>query len=502
MEVAFVVARLLLAAVFAVAGVAKLADLPGSRAAVAGFGIPEWAARVLGTLLPFAELSVAGLLLFSSTAATGALGALCLLILFAIGISVSMARGAAPDCHCFGQLHSEPAGPATLARNLGLAVIAGAVLLAGDSIGPGAGEAVGELEGAEWLALGATLALLVALAGGMAAMLGLLRQNGRLLLRIEAVEGALQAQGIPIPETDEPAETVGLPVGGTAPSFSLPDLHGETVTLSELRAGGKPVVLFFTDPDCAPCRGLMPAVGEWQRSRASEVTTAVISRGVSDETRTGAAEHGLRTVLVDEGKAVSQEYRAHLTPGAVLIDDEGRIAAPMAAGNEAIASLVERASAPALEVVPGGVVPPVQHPGPTVTEGDVLPDAAVRSLDGDELSLTDALDSRERMLLFWDPACGYCRHILDDLQSLESQRPHVAQALLLLSRGSAAANRAQGLRSEIVIEQGPFALGHAVGAPGTPVGLRVDAAGRMASGVAVGGEAVLALVRDAAPATA
>src|SRR5690606_32905612 len=131
MEVVFLVARLLLAAVFAVAGAAKLADLPGSRAAVTGFGVPERAARVLGTLLPFAELVVAGLLLFSATAAAGALGALCLLILFAIGIAVAMARGSAPDCHCFGQLHSEPAGPATLARNLGLALIAGSVVLAG-----------------------------------------------------------------------------------------------------------------------------------------------------------------------------------------------------------------------------------------------------------------------------------------------------------------------------------------------------------------------------------
>jgi hypothetical protein len=42
-----------------------------------------------------------------------------------------MARGEAPDCHCFGQLHSESAGWRTLARNGLLAAIAGFVVLAG-----------------------------------------------------------------------------------------------------------------------------------------------------------------------------------------------------------------------------------------------------------------------------------------------------------------------------------------------------------------------------------
>src|SRR5438045_2029559 len=112
--------RALLVSVFAVAGFAKLADLDGSRRAVAGFGVPERLARPLGTLLPFAELSAAGLLLFGATARAGAALALALLVAFSAGIARSVARGEAPDCHCFGQLHSEPAGPRTLIRSLTL----------------------------------------------------------------------------------------------------------------------------------------------------------------------------------------------------------------------------------------------------------------------------------------------------------------------------------------------------------------------------------------------
>ena len=51
-------ARLLLAAVFLVAGLAKLADLAGSRKAMRDFGVPAQLATPLGSLLPLGELVV------------------------------------------------------------------------------------------------------------------------------------------------------------------------------------------------------------------------------------------------------------------------------------------------------------------------------------------------------------------------------------------------------------------------------------------------------------
>jgi methylamine dehydrogenase accessory protein MauD len=493
MEVALVLARLLLASVFAVAGAAKLADLAGSRVAVAGFGVPERLASPLGTLLPFAELTIAGLLLFSSTARAGALAGFVLLALFAIAICVAMGRGRAPECHCFGQLHSEPAGAKMLVRNLVLASVAGFVAFGNEAEGPGVSQAVAELDGVEWVGVAGALLVLAVLAGGAAAMVGLLRQNGRLLLRLEGVEGALRAHGIDVPEVGTPGPPSGLPVGEPAPDFSLPGLHGETVTLGALRAGGKPVVLVFTDPNCIPCRQLMPHIGEWQRSLAGDLIVAAISRGASEELRAEASEHGLQVLLVDEGDQVSEAYRARLTPGAVLIDDEGRIATPVAAGNEAIASLVEQAGAPALEVVPGGV--------PALAEGDELPETALRSLDGDALTLADAVGDRERTILFWDPGCGFCQRMLADLRSLEDRRPEVTRSLLLISQGTPEANREHGLGSEIVIEQDAFALAGAVGVPGTPAALSVDGAGRIASSVALGADAVLDLLGQAATRT-
>jgi hypothetical protein len=106
LDAALVVARLLLALVFLSAGVAKLADREGARRAIVEFGVPSALATPLGLLPPSGELVVATSLLPASTAWWGALGALALLSLFVVGISINLARGRKPDCHCFGQLHS------------------------------------------------------------------------------------------------------------------------------------------------------------------------------------------------------------------------------------------------------------------------------------------------------------------------------------------------------------------------------------------------------------
>ena len=56
-----------------------------------------------------------------------------------------------------------------------------------------------------------------------------------------------------IPERHpRPPRAEGLPVGSAAPEFSLSGLHGETLTLEALRSSGKPVMMLFTDPAAAP----------------------------------------------------------------------------------------------------------------------------------------------------------------------------------------------------------------------------------------------------------
>src|SRR5215203_4745384 len=179
MGIALLIARLLLALIFLVAGLAKLADRAGSRQALIDFGVPAALATPLGVLLPLAELAVAATLIPASTAWWGALGALALLLLFVAGIGINLARGRKPDCHCFGQLHSAPAGWRTLTRNGVLAAVAGFVVWEGSAdAGPSAVGWIESLSITQLAGLIAGLVVLGLLIGQWWFLVHLLRQNG------------------------------------------------------------------------------------------------------------------------------------------------------------------------------------------------------------------------------------------------------------------------------------------------------------------------------------
>src|SRR5438132_10425508 len=124
-------ARLVLAGVFALAALAKLADRSGASTAPREFGVPAALAAPLGGGLPLAELAVAAALVPVPSAWYGAVGALALLLVFVLAIGINLALGRTPTCHCFGQLAAAPAGWATLARNAVLAGAAGLIVWQG-----------------------------------------------------------------------------------------------------------------------------------------------------------------------------------------------------------------------------------------------------------------------------------------------------------------------------------------------------------------------------------
>src|SRR5205823_12170182 len=74
-EVTFLIARIGLAAIFAVAAVAKLADRSGARATLVEFGLPPNLAGLGAIALPVLELTIAVLLFPTLTARWGALAA-------------------------------------------------------------------------------------------------------------------------------------------------------------------------------------------------------------------------------------------------------------------------------------------------------------------------------------------------------------------------------------------------------------------------------------------
>lgn len=328
------IARLLLALVFAVSGLAKLADSAGSRKSMGEFGVPSFLAGPLTLPLPLVELACAVALIPPTLAWWGASGALAMLVLFMAAIAVSLMRGRRPDCHCFGQLHSSPVGWTTLARNGLLAGLAALVVWQGPgTTGAGVRDWLGSLNRSDGIAL--TLSMTVAFE--LWAIWNLLRQNGRLLLRLEAVEGKL---GI-----GAAASSPGLPVNSTAPAFSLDGLDGGTRTLDMLRERGRSLLLFFTEPGCGACDAALPDVAEWQREHADRLLIVPITRGDAQANGARARKHKLQNVLVQTDREVAQAYRVEVTPSAVLIT-EGLIASPLAVGVDAIRALVDKATLP------------------------------------------------------------------------------------------------------------------------------------------------------------
>jgi peroxiredoxin len=507
-EIALVVVRLLLAAVFAVAALAKLADRAGSRQAIVDFGAPRALASPGALLLPLAELSVAVALIPRATAWWGALGALALLLLFSAAIATNLARGRKPDCRCFGQLSSSPVGWMTLARNGALAALAGFVVAGGpDDPGRSAVAWLGDLTAVQLAGvIGAALALALLLIGA-ALLVNLARQNGRLLLRIEALEKRLEGGSAPA----APMAAAGLPIGEPAPPFQLSGLYGETLTLDALRAAGNPVLLVFADPNCAPCNSLVPEISDWQRAYAPQLTIAFITRGRPEENRAKSTEHGLRNVLLQRDREVAEAYKEEGTPCAVVVRPDGTIGSPLAAGPEAIRALVARTlQSPQAAASTPAAAPPLAQPergengsGPTQaplarpTIGEPAPELRLPDLHGRTINLTGYRGAKA-LVLFWNPGCGFCQQMLDDLKAWEADPPNGAPKLLVVSAGTVEENEGMRLRSPVLLDEN-FTVGSAFGASGTPMAVLVDEEGRIASDVVAGGPAVMALARGETP---
>jgi thiol-disulfide isomerase/thioredoxin len=183
-------------------------------------------------------------------------------------------------------------------------------------------------------------------------------------------------------------------------------------------------------------------------------------------------------------------FQANGTPSAVLVTPDGRIGSRVASGSEWIQQLFAQTLEGDIEAEQG------------LPLGTKAPALELRSLEGETVSLA-SLRGRDALLLFWNPGCGFCRAMHDDLVAWESSANGVTPRLVVVSSGDEQSTRAEGFRSLVLLDDG-FAAGSALGAQGTPMAVLLDAEGRIASSVAAGAEAVLSIAstRRSAPGTA
>jgi peroxiredoxin len=356
-----VAARLLLAAVFLLAGSTKLVDPGGSRKALRDFGLPSALARPMVLLLPLLEILVAVALIPNETAWFGACGALGLLAVFVIGMSVAMVRGRRPDCHCFGQLHSEPVGWQTLVRNVVLALVAGVVVAWGRQYaGPEPWAWIGRLEGIEFriavIALCAVGLVFLWTVGRARPKKTLAEPEVELVEEMEEEEAPRERVAVSVPRprppvvpvtTESEAVTqalgpldIGLPIGTPAPDFELPGITGEKRSLKSLLAGGKDLVLIFTSPWCKSCEVVAGNLTRWKYEMSGLPNIVLVSRGTAKENLNKLKGFETSSILLQEKSEVAAAYDCSATPTAVLIGADGLIASQLVSGGLAIRELL------------------------------------------------------------------------------------------------------------------------------------------------------------------
>lgn len=471
--------RLVLAGVLCVSGVAKLLDIAGATTASANLGVPRRLAKVAAVTASILELAAAALLI-SHAFVIGALLATALLAVFTVAVALTIRRGEHPECHCFGTLHAAPVGWKTVTRNVVL-IAMGALVVAGAGRWPAqtVTDRLSTIGAGQWALIVTIGALIVAVVLEGRLILSILKQNGRLLLRLDELEARPTGDGHPAHEAHPPA---GLPVGTVAPAFELPDIRGGAVSSADLLARGLPVMLVFGDAGCAPCQELLPEVAGWQRDEADRLTVALITRGDRQANEEKAKHHDLGTVLLQENDEVALAFGYVGTPGAVRIAADGTVASPVVAGAQAIRSLVR--SVTCESPAPDPAVPGIGTPAPEVH----LP-----SLSGDVVDLRSFRGS-DAAVLFWNPSCGYCKKMLAELRDWDLARTSGPPPLLVVSTGSPEANGdLADLRSVVALDEAGRAM-RAFGATGTPMAIRIDADGQVASTLQIGGTAVLSML--------
>jgi uncharacterized membrane protein YphA (DoxX/SURF4 family) len=128
--------RLVLGGLLLLAGASKLAGLAAFRGAVAEYKVlPPFLEAPFAFVLPFAEVTLGGLLLLGfGTTAASAIAAL-LFLSFAFAIGLNLARGRHFDCHCFGSVQRDTIGWPAFLRSLALVAAAFIVAIGSSRFG-------------------------------------------------------------------------------------------------------------------------------------------------------------------------------------------------------------------------------------------------------------------------------------------------------------------------------------------------------------------------------
>jgi thiol-disulfide isomerase/thioredoxin/uncharacterized membrane protein YphA (DoxX/SURF4 family) len=487
MDILLLLLRLGLAGVMALAGFAKLADLEGSKKAFEGFGVTGELAKVGPILLSILEIGIAAMLLFVGTSWYGAIGSLALLVLFIVQMAYQLAKGNTPDCHCFGQVYSEPIGPMSVIRNAIFAIPAAVLVVRGQG---GQGAAITD-PGVNTLDLVLGVVIIALVVTALAYLRKIAADQRQMLKQLEVMEIVARDGGAVERETaSSPHE--GLPIGAVVPAFEAKDMRGDVVTLDSLSAGSLPVLFLFVSPSCTPCKSLIPDFEQWIDNLAGRVRIAFVSSGSIQENHQKFGEKISGQMLLQNAREVAELFRSQWTPSAVLMDAHGRIASHVTAGDAAIRSLVESIENEDLTKdgvhFTNGSAGAYSH----APLGQPVPDIAVSDIRGREIT-KDYFKGKQTLVAFWSMTCPHCVAMLDELRNWDKAKGQDEPNLLVFSDGDREAHERLGLESPVIIDPNHETAGR-FGMFGTPSAVLINENGIFVSETAIGAPDIWSLV--------
>jgi hypothetical protein len=98
----------------------------------------------------------------------------------------------------------------------------------------------------------------------------------------------------------------------------------------------------FMSPGCGGCVALIPRVRDWQQTLEERLTIAVLTTGTVEQNAV-FEEHGVDHVLLQEETEAMDLFGVFVTPTALFISRDGKIASTRAEGEFAIEPLVRLA---------------------------------------------------------------------------------------------------------------------------------------------------------------
>jgi peroxiredoxin len=315
-----------------------------------------------------------------------------------------------------------------------------------------------------------------------------IRQQGRLLLRLDALEGP--DAGTPAAPTAPPR---GLPVGAVVEPFELPAVSGERVSLSDYR--GRRVVLVHWSPGCGFCVQIAPELAALEpKLRARDTALVLVSYGDNEPNEALAEEHGLGCpILLQTPGQQLPAFQGLGTPVAYLLDEEARVAAPVAIGAIQVPELVRAAAEGRRRLATERSLSESRLEREGVKPGTRAPTFELEDVRGGNVSLHD-YRGRRILLVFSDPDCGPCNALLPDLARLQHEA-----TVVVVSRGDRDLSRAKaeehGLEFPVLVQAG-WTLSKQYGIFATPVAFLIDEQGVVARDVAKGRDEIVALARQ------